>query len=85
MKWDLVVKHFIFISTRSNLLSRYPDLSCNVQGKKHIMAHFSLTRVRLEKILRTIMFTIIAGSEFMIAVIVVRSESSKTLVTSNTE
>ena len=45
------------------------------------MAHFSLTRVRLEKILRTIMFTIIAGSEFMIAVIVVRSESSKTLVT----
>ena len=29
------------------------------------------------------MFTIIAGSEFMIAVIVVRSESSKTLVTSN--
>ena len=27
------------------------------------------------------MFTIIAGSEFMIAVIVVKSESSKTLVT----
>ena len=49
------------------------------------MSHFFLTRVRLEKILRTIMFTIIAGSEFMIAVIVVRSESSKTLVTSNTE
>ena len=45
------------------------------------MAYFSLTRVRLEKILWTIMFTIIAGSEFMIAVIVVKSESSKTLVT----
>ena len=47
------------------------------------MAYFfltRLTRVRLEKILWTIMFTIIAGSEFMIAVIV-RSERSKTLVT----